>query len=168
MIKGNISVFHSAIASYFSPSDDCGRYGMCRERIRSCPLWRGKSPRRDCVFVVEDEDKPMGCVGWTWHKFNCSFHSHSTLKSTNVLSSTGSQELVVRGTLRQGCGRSVQTSDKAGVGVQSFTLIRFSVGRISSPFSEKISYLSTLIIRIPWLHLQVTLSTILQTTTPMK
>ena len=58
MIEGNISVFHSAIASYFSPSDDCGRYGMCRERIRSCPLWRGKSPRRDCVFVVEDEDKP--------------------------------------------------------------------------------------------------------------
>ena len=58
MIEGNISVFHSAIASYFSPSDDCGRYGMCRERIRSCPLRRGKSPCRNCVFVVEDEDKP--------------------------------------------------------------------------------------------------------------
>jgi hypothetical protein len=31
---------------------------MCRERIRSSPLWRKKAPRRDCAFVVEDEDKP--------------------------------------------------------------------------------------------------------------
>ena len=58
MIEGKISVFHSAIASFFAPSDECGRYGMRRERIRSCPLWRGKAPRRDCAFVVEDEDKP--------------------------------------------------------------------------------------------------------------
>ena len=91
----------------------------------------------------------LGCVGWTWHKFNCSFHSHSTLKSTNVLSSTGSQELVVRGTLRQGCGRSIQTSYKAGVGVQSFTLIQFSVGRISSPFSEKFFYYQLWLFRFP-------------------
>jgi hypothetical protein len=58
VIEGSISVFHSAVASFFSPSDDCGRYGMCREHVRSCPLWRGKAPRRDCAFVVEDEDIP--------------------------------------------------------------------------------------------------------------
>ena len=57
-IDGKISVFHSAIASFFAPSDECGLRGMRRERIRSCPLWRGKAPRRDCALVVEDEDKP--------------------------------------------------------------------------------------------------------------
>jgi hypothetical protein len=31
---------------------------MRQECIRSCPLWRRKAPRRDCAFIVEDEDKP--------------------------------------------------------------------------------------------------------------
>jgi hypothetical protein len=57
-ITGKISVFHSAIATYFAPSDECGLRGMRRERIRSCPLWRKKAPRRDCALVVEDNDKP--------------------------------------------------------------------------------------------------------------
>ncbi|KAF8798346.1 hypothetical protein BYT27DRAFT_7123186 [Phlegmacium glaucopus] len=57
-ITGKVSVFHSAIATFFAPSDECGLRGMCRERIRSSPLWRKKAPRRDCAFVVEDEDKP--------------------------------------------------------------------------------------------------------------
>lgn len=57
-IEGKISVFHSAVASFFSPSDECGLRGMRRERIRSCPVWQGKAPRRDCALVVEDEDKP--------------------------------------------------------------------------------------------------------------
>ena len=58
MIEGKISVFHSAVASFFAPSDECGLCGMHRERIRSSPLWQGKAPRCDCAFVVEDEDKP--------------------------------------------------------------------------------------------------------------
>jgi hypothetical protein len=58
VIEGKISVFHSAIASFFAPSDECGLRGIRRERIRSCPLWRGKAPRRDCAFIVEDEEKP--------------------------------------------------------------------------------------------------------------
>jgi hypothetical protein len=29
---------------------------MRRERIRSTPSWRGKTARRDCAFVVEDQD----------------------------------------------------------------------------------------------------------------
>ena len=41
-ITGKISVFHSAIASFFAPSDECGLHGMCQERIRSCPHWQGK------------------------------------------------------------------------------------------------------------------------------
>ena len=58
MIESAISVFHSAIASFFTPSDECGHYGMRQEHIWSCPLWWGKAPCCDCVFVVEDEDKP--------------------------------------------------------------------------------------------------------------
>ncbi|KIM37143.1 hypothetical protein M413DRAFT_31087 [Hebeloma cylindrosporum] len=57
-ITGKVSVFHSAVATFFAPSDECGLRGMCCERIRSCPSWRKKAPRRDCAFVVEDEDKP--------------------------------------------------------------------------------------------------------------
>ncbi|KAF8811058.1 hypothetical protein BYT27DRAFT_7278824 [Phlegmacium glaucopus] len=57
-ITSSISVFHSAVASYFSPGDESGIRGICREWIRSCPMWRKKGPRRDTAFVIEDEDKP--------------------------------------------------------------------------------------------------------------
>ena len=52
-----ISVFHSAIASFYAPSDPSGLRGMRRKRIRSTPSWRSSGPRRDCVYVVEDESK---------------------------------------------------------------------------------------------------------------
>ncbi|KAF8814457.1 hypothetical protein BYT27DRAFT_7219837 [Phlegmacium glaucopus] len=39
LIESKISVFYSAVASFFAPSDDCGLRGMRRECIRSCPLW---------------------------------------------------------------------------------------------------------------------------------
>ena len=54
---GAVSVFHSAVATFFAPSDISGTRGMRRERIRSTPSWRGGAPRRDCAFIVEDEDK---------------------------------------------------------------------------------------------------------------
>jgi hypothetical protein len=57
-IKSKISVFHSAVATYFSPSDPSGIHGMRRERIRSTPSWRGREKRRDCAFVAEDGSKP--------------------------------------------------------------------------------------------------------------
>jgi hypothetical protein len=57
-INVKISVFHSAVATFYAPSDPSGTQGMRRERIRSAPTWRGKKPRRDCVFVSEDETKP--------------------------------------------------------------------------------------------------------------
>ena len=53
-----VSVFHSAIATFFAPSDPSGTHGMRRERIRSTPSWRGRKPQRNCAFVVEDADVP--------------------------------------------------------------------------------------------------------------
>ncbi|KAH9038559.1 hypothetical protein EDB85DRAFT_1860463 [Lactarius pseudohatsudake] len=57
-IDNTISVFHSAVATFHAPSDPSGTQGMRRERIRSTPSWRGQMPRRDCAFIVEDDDKP--------------------------------------------------------------------------------------------------------------
>ncbi|KAK0434113.1 hypothetical protein EV421DRAFT_1909618 [Armillaria borealis] len=56
-IPDRISVFHSAVATFFAPSDMSGLHGMKRERICSTPSWRKKGPCRDCAYVVEDEEK---------------------------------------------------------------------------------------------------------------
>ncbi|KAF5373669.1 hypothetical protein D9758_000924 [Tetrapyrgos nigripes] len=56
-IDSRIYVYHSAIATFYAPSDLSGTRGMLRERIRSTPSWRGDA-RRDCVLVVTDESKP--------------------------------------------------------------------------------------------------------------
>ncbi|EDR02201.1 uncharacterized protein LACBIDRAFT_309800 [Laccaria bicolor S238N-H82] len=53
-----VSVFHSAVATFYAPSDESGIRGMRTERIRSTPSWRKHGPRRNCVLVVEDQDKP--------------------------------------------------------------------------------------------------------------
>ena len=49
-----VSVFHSAIVTFFAPSDPSGSHRMRREHIHSTPSWRGREPRCNCVFVVED------------------------------------------------------------------------------------------------------------------
>ena len=54
---GKIHVHHSAMATFYSPSDLCGVGGMLHERIRSNPSFKGQ-PRYDTVFVVLDEEKP--------------------------------------------------------------------------------------------------------------
>ncbi|KAJ7100542.1 hypothetical protein C8R44DRAFT_747577 [Mycena epipterygia] len=46
-----ISVYHSATARFYAPSDLCGAGGMHRERIRSNPRWHGAYPRRDTVLL---------------------------------------------------------------------------------------------------------------------
>ena len=51
-----ISVYHSAIASFYAPSDPSGIRGMRREHIWSTPSWRSAGPLCDCVFVVEKQD----------------------------------------------------------------------------------------------------------------
>ena len=48
---GMISVFASAAASYYAPSDPSGICGMRREHIRATPLWRQGPARYDCTFV---------------------------------------------------------------------------------------------------------------------
>ncbi|KIM40548.1 hypothetical protein M413DRAFT_73023, partial [Hebeloma cylindrosporum] len=57
-LHGRLKVYHSAIARFYAPSDISGVGGMCHERIRSIPCWRGKQPRRDTVFVETDPDVP--------------------------------------------------------------------------------------------------------------
>ncbi|KAI0644945.1 hypothetical protein C8Q79DRAFT_1054442 [Trametes meyenii] len=52
---GNISVYPSAVATFYAPSDPSGTRGMHRERIRSTASWRGGAARRDCVFVAHSD-----------------------------------------------------------------------------------------------------------------
>ncbi|KAJ7923958.1 hypothetical protein B0H13DRAFT_1602148, partial [Mycena leptocephala] len=52
-----ISVFHSAIATFYAPSDPSGICGMRGEHIRSTPSWRKHGARRDCAFAVENQDR---------------------------------------------------------------------------------------------------------------
>jgi hypothetical protein len=52
--SGRISVYHSAVARFYAPSDLCGAGGMYQERIRSNPKWRGEYARYDTMFVETD------------------------------------------------------------------------------------------------------------------
>ncbi|KAG6894908.1 hypothetical protein C0992_004017 [Termitomyces sp. T32_za158] len=54
--RRSFKVFHSAIAEFYAPSDQSGDHGRIHERIRSTPLWKGSSPRRDCILVAQDPD----------------------------------------------------------------------------------------------------------------
>jgi hypothetical protein len=60
---GHISVFHSAVARFYAPSNLCGAGGMFQERIRSTPVWRGELARRDTVFI--ETNKLPGMRGIT-------------------------------------------------------------------------------------------------------
>ena len=51
-----ISVFHSATAIFYAPSDICGIGGMRQEHIRATKSWYGTGPRYDCVFIVHDKE----------------------------------------------------------------------------------------------------------------
>jgi len=55
--EGTIKVHHSAVATYYSPSDLSGSGGLRREQIRSTPNFHGH-PCRDTVFVVVDDSEP--------------------------------------------------------------------------------------------------------------
>jgi hypothetical protein len=49
--SGMISVFASAAANFYAPSDPSGTCGMRREHIRANPSWRQGPARYDCAFV---------------------------------------------------------------------------------------------------------------------
>ncbi|KAG1867187.1 hypothetical protein DFJ58DRAFT_654449 [Suillus subalutaceus] len=59
---GKVTLFNSAAATFYAPSDLSGTGGMCREHIWSTPSWRGGAARHDCIFVNldADMDSPMG------------------------------------------------------------------------------------------------------------
>jgi hypothetical protein len=54
--SGLISVFNSALATFYAPSDPSGIGGMHREHIRATPSWRQGPARYDCVLVQTDGD----------------------------------------------------------------------------------------------------------------
>ncbi|KAI8974265.1 hypothetical protein BD414DRAFT_468489 [Trametes punicea] len=58
VFESEITVYPSAVATFYAPSDPSGPRGMHRERIRSVASWRNGGPRRDCVFVAQDADLP--------------------------------------------------------------------------------------------------------------
>ena len=51
-----ISVFHSAVTTYYAPSDHSGIYGMLKQRIQLSPIWQHGSPHHDCIFIVKDPE----------------------------------------------------------------------------------------------------------------
>ncbi|KDQ58372.1 hypothetical protein JAAARDRAFT_128445 [Jaapia argillacea MUCL 33604] len=53
-IRGRISVYHCANATFYAPSERSGPNGMHREIIRANPAWHKKHPRYDTVLVKMD------------------------------------------------------------------------------------------------------------------
>jgi hypothetical protein len=53
-----VSVFHSALATFYAPSDISGMRGMTRECIHARPQWRKGSHRHDTIFVNSDPSLP--------------------------------------------------------------------------------------------------------------
>lgn len=56
-----ITVYPSAVATFFSPSDISGVGGMRSERICAVDSWRKGPPWHDCVFVETDPDSSGMC-----------------------------------------------------------------------------------------------------------
>jgi hypothetical protein len=52
--NGKVDVFHSAVVSFYAPSDICGVNGMLRHTIRCAPSWRNGPARHDCIFIEHD------------------------------------------------------------------------------------------------------------------
>jgi len=49
-----VTVFPSAVATFYAPGDPSGTGGMRREWIRATQSWRSGPPRYDCAYVSED------------------------------------------------------------------------------------------------------------------
>ena len=56
--KGSISIFNSASARFYTPSDLSGLDRMWTEFIRSAPMWRNEAPRYDCIFISTNASDP--------------------------------------------------------------------------------------------------------------
>lgn len=53
-IDSRFSVYSSAVATFYAPSDMSGICGMSKERIHSTRSWRNEGARRDCIFAEKD------------------------------------------------------------------------------------------------------------------
>jgi hypothetical protein len=62
-IHKKISVYTSAVATFYAPSDISGVGGMRCERIHAVDTWRNGPGRYDCVFVSTD-DLAEGLLGF--------------------------------------------------------------------------------------------------------
>ncbi|KIM76997.1 hypothetical protein PILCRDRAFT_12366 [Piloderma croceum F 1598] len=56
--REKITVYPSAVTTFYSPSDVSGVGGMRNERICSVDSWRKGPARYDCIFVETDPDAP--------------------------------------------------------------------------------------------------------------
>ncbi|KAG1809839.1 uncharacterized protein HD556DRAFT_1428103 [Suillus plorans] len=70
---GRISVFSSAAASFYAPSDLSGTGGMRHEHIRATTSWRGGPARNDCVFVSMNDEFSCGLDGLAVTRVLCFF-----------------------------------------------------------------------------------------------
>ncbi|KAI0081502.1 hypothetical protein K474DRAFT_1682054 [Panus rudis PR-1116 ss-1] len=50
-----VRIYHSAVSTFYAPSDLCGVNGMHRERIHAVPRWRNGAGRYDCVLIAKDD-----------------------------------------------------------------------------------------------------------------
>ncbi|OBZ70718.1 hypothetical protein A0H81_09500 [Grifola frondosa] len=57
LFQEQISVFYSAAATYYAPSDPSGVGGMHREHLRATPWWWRTAPRFDCAFINHDSSR---------------------------------------------------------------------------------------------------------------
>ncbi|KAI0245225.1 hypothetical protein BJV78DRAFT_1277481 [Lactifluus subvellereus] len=75
---GTISLFPSATATFYAPSDPSGVGGMHREHIRATSAWRQGPARYDCVFVnTRPHLNGMRAldVGHVWCFFSFEYHN---------------------------------------------------------------------------------------------
>lgn len=56
--QGRLSLYHSAKAVFYAPTELSGISGMHHEIIRSNPTWRGEYGRRDTVLINLDPSEP--------------------------------------------------------------------------------------------------------------
>ena len=94
-----ITLYPSAVATYFAPSDLSGIGGMHSERIRATSNWRNEGPRYDTVFVNTNPNKD-----WILHASSNSFRSNLKVTSIRVPWYNGILLVVMSQTRTLACG----------------------------------------------------------------
>jgi hypothetical protein len=61
VIEEKISIFKSAVSTFYAPSDISGIAGMHHEFIRAMPSWRNSATHHDCVLVNTKPDVDGAC-----------------------------------------------------------------------------------------------------------